>query len=104
MSMNRRDFIAASGLTAAALTTLPYFQAKARSEDVLPLDVPPQTAGEPDKDYMPTVTPNGRTLPYTIVEGVKVFHLVAQEVLHEFSTGLKALCWSYNDGVHGPTI
>lgn len=104
MAMNRRDFMTVGGLTAAALTTLPYFPAKARYEDILPLDIPPQAPGEPNKDYMPTVTPNGRTLPYKIVEGVKVFHLVAQEVLHEFSWGLKALCWSYNDGVHGPTI
>src|SRR6478735_7034018 len=61
--------------------------------------------GEPGKHYKPTVTLNGSTLPYKIVEGVKVFHLVAEEVRnHEFAPGLKAHCWGYNGQVHGPTI
>lgn len=63
--------------------------------------VPP---GEPGKDYTPVVTPNGTTLPYKIVDGVKVYHLIAEEVLHEFAPGLKAYCWGYNGRVHGPTI
>jgi FtsP/CotA-like multicopper oxidase with cupredoxin domain len=64
----------------------------------------PVKAGEPNKDYIPVITPNGRTLPFKIVGGVKVFHLIAEEVDHEFVPGLKAKCWSYNGGVHGPTI
>jgi FtsP/CotA-like multicopper oxidase with cupredoxin domain len=35
---------------------------------------------------------------------VKVFHLVAGEVDHEFLPGLKARCWGYNGHVHGPVI
>ena len=38
------------------------------------------------------------------VDGVKVFHLVAEEVDHEFAPGLRAKCWGYNGRVHGPTI
>lgn len=64
-------------------------------------DVPP---GEPGRDYTPVVTPNGVTLPYKIVDGVKVFHLVAEEVLHEFAPGLTVKLWGYNGRVHGPTI
>lgn len=60
--------------------------------------------GEAGKDYTPVVVPNGWTLPYTLVDGVKVFHLVAEEVEHEFAPGLKASCWGYNGGVHGPVI
>ncbi|MCC6906645.1 MAG: multicopper oxidase domain-containing protein [Phycisphaerales bacterium] len=60
--------------------------------------------GEPGKDYTPVVVPNGWTLPYKVVDGVKVFHLVAEEVEHEFAPGLKATCWGYNGGVHGPVI
>jgi FtsP/CotA-like multicopper oxidase with cupredoxin domain len=63
--------------------------------------VPP---GEPGKDYKPVITPNGTTLPFKIVDGVKVFHLVAEEVTHEFAPGLKAKLWGYNGRVHGPTI
>lgn len=60
--------------------------------------------GQPGKDYQPVVTPNGAALPWKIVDGVKVYHLVAEEVEHEFAPGLKAHCWGYNGGVHGPTI
>ncbi|HMJ14662.1 MAG TPA: copper oxidase [Polyangiaceae bacterium] len=60
--------------------------------------------GQPGKDYTPVITPNNVSLPWKIVDGVKVYHLVAEEVLHEFAPGLKAHCWGYNGRVHGPTI
>jgi FtsP/CotA-like multicopper oxidase with cupredoxin domain len=60
--------------------------------------------GEPGKDYTPVVVPNGWTLPYKVVDGVKVFHVVVEEVEHEFAPGLIATCWGYNGGVHGPVI
>ena len=56
------------------------------------------------RGYTPCVVPNGWTLPFTAVDGVKVFHLVAEEVRHEFAPGLQANCWGYNGGVHGPLI
>src|SRR5438132_2879970 len=64
-------------------------------------DHPP---GEPGKDYTPVITPNGSTLPYKLVGGIKVFHLIAEEVDHEFAPGLRACCWGFNGQVHGPTI
>jgi FtsP/CotA-like multicopper oxidase with cupredoxin domain len=64
----------------------------------------PRSPGVPGKDYRPVITPNGATLPFQVVDGVKVFHLVAEEVLHEIAPGLKARCWGYNGRVHGPTI
>ncbi len=60
--------------------------------------------GEPGKDYTPVVTPNNVSLPWKIVNGIKVYHLIAEEVEHEFAPGLKAHCWGYNGRVHGPTI
>jgi manganese oxidase len=71
-----------------------------------PYPIPGQAA----KDYRPVVTPNGSTLPWKVVDGVKVMHLTAEEVDHEFVPGsddnepLRALCWGYNGQVHGPTI
>ena len=50
------------------------------------------------------ITPNGKTLPWRIVKGVKVGHLIAQPVQHEFAPGLSAECWGYNGGTPGPTI
>jgi len=63
-----------------------------------------QPPGQPGTDYTPVVVPNGWTLPFKVVDGVKVFHLVAEEVYHEFAPGLRAHCWGYNGSVHGPVI
>lgn len=63
--------------------------------------MPPGVAG---KDYTPVIVPNGTKLPWKIVDGAKVFHMVAQEVDHEFAPGLRAKCWGYNGHVHGPVI
>jgi len=62
------------------------------------------TPGRPGVDYRPVVTPDGATLPYRVVGGVKVFHLIAGVVRHEFAPGLEGTCWGYNGRVHGPTI
>ena len=65
----------------------------------------PMPPGEPNKDYTPVVTPNGSTLPWKVVDGVKVYHLIAEPVPnHEFAPGLVANCWGYNGQTHGPTI
>ncbi len=54
--------------------------------------------------YKPVVTLNNATLPWKRVDGVKVFHLIAEPVVHEFAPGLVSNCWGYNGRVHGPTI
>ncbi len=80
-----------------------------RGNDPHPQD--PLPPGEPGRDYTPVIVPNGWTLPYRVVDGVKVFHLVAEEVPdhefvppHEGFEGLYAHCWGYNGSVHGPVI
>ncbi|CAN5853263.1 copper oxidase [soil metagenome] len=60
--------------------------------------------GEAGTHYTPVIVPNGWTLPYNVVDGVKVFHLVAEEVEHPFADGLIGTCWGYNGGVHGPVL
>ena len=60
--------------------------------------------GQPHRDYLPVTVPNGSTLPFKIVDDVKVFHLVAEPVDHEFLPGLRAKCWGYGGQVHGPVI
>ncbi len=54
--------------------------------------------------YTPVVTPNGRTLPYKMKNGVKEFHLIAEPVEREFAPGMKVKCWGYNGQTPGPTI
>lgn len=60
--------------------------------------------GRPGVDYTPVVTPNGATLPFRLVNGVKVFHLTAEAFTHEFAPGLRVTCWGYNGRTPGPTI
>jgi len=67
-------------------------------------DAPPRTPATGPNDYPPVVTPNGRTLPYKVVDGVKVWHLIAQEIQHEFAPGLRVTAWGYNGSTPGPTI
>ena len=60
--------------------------------------------GQPGRDYRPVVVPNGAKMTWKVVDGVKVFHMVAEEVEHEFAPGIKTHCWGYNGHVHGPAI
>ena len=56
------------------------------------------------------ITLNGSSLPFRVVDGVKVFHLICEEVDHVFipktnyNDELRAFCWGFNGQVHGPTI
>lgn len=54
--------------------------------------------------YTAVRTLNGWTLPFKMNDGVKEFHLVAEEVEHEFAPGSVAKCWGYNGTTPGPTI
>ena len=57
-----------------------------------------------DVPYTPVVTPNGSTLAYKMVGGVKEFRLTVEEIDHEFAPGMKVKCWGYNGQTPGPTI
>ncbi len=59
---------------------------------------------QPATGYTAVRTLNGWTLPYNMNDGVKEFHLVAEEVEHEFAPGSVAKCWGYNGTTPGPTI
>ena len=54
--------------------------------------------------YTPVETLNGVVLPWKMDNGVKVFHLVAEEVDREFAPGMIVKCWGYNGVTPGPTI
>ena len=106
--MNRRDMLKTGALVggAVALGAAKASAAESQWENSYSGDVqrPTLAPGLPDKDYTPVITPNISSLPWKIVDGVKIFHLVAEEVWHTFASGLKAKCWGYNGKVHGPTI
>jgi len=95
MKTNRREFLMQSALGALAATAT-----RAAGNAPQPAAAP----GLPGQDYRPVITLDGETLPFRLVDGVKVFHLTAGEVLHEYAPGLQARCWGYNGRVHGPTL
>jgi manganese oxidase len=99
--MNRRDFLFAAGamLPAAAIT-----KALAESGHVHHNQGEATPAKRTAQGYRPVHTPNGWTLPHKMVDGVKEFHLVAEEIEHEFAPGSKAKCWGYNGTTPGPTL
>jgi len=69
-----------------------------------PVNVKWLRPGLPGKDYKPVVVPNGGTLPFKIVDGVKVFHLIVSELEHHFDSGLRAKCWGYDGRVNSSVI
>lgn len=79
---------------------------KPESKPVVPKAASQKPSGQPRSNlpYTPVVVPNGTTLPWKMVNGVKVFHLVAGEFEHEFTPGLKVTAWGYNGGTPGPLI
>lgn len=96
MRTTRREILARSAAVAAAVP----WSAAAGDESAI------ADAGQiqPDAAYRPVITPNGATLPMRLVDGVKVFHLIAEPIEHTFAEGLTCECWGYNGRVHGPTI
>ena len=96
-----RASTAAAAEVPGAAQPRPYSAASTGQSHANQRALPP---GLPKRDYMPVVVPNGAKLPWKVVDGVKVFHLIAEEVEHEFAPGLKARCWGYNGRVHGPLI
>jgi manganese oxidase len=93
MNTTRRDFIAHTGLASAAgLVGL--------ASTTTSTSAAATTGTRTGKVH----TLNGWTLPYRMIDGVKEFHLVAEEVEHEFAPGARATCWGYNGSTPGPTI
>ena len=94
---SRRRFLQGTGLGAMA--------AAVSSVAANPSDAPrQQPAANQARGYRPVRTLNGWTLPYVMKNGVKEFHLVAEEIEHEFAPGTTAKCWGYNGSTPGPTI
>ena len=96
--ISRRDFLTLAGGGTVAASVTPQIAAKTL------LNTAATKADKKPKNYTPVRTLNGWTLPYTMNGGVKEFHLVAEEVAHEFAPGGTAKCWGYNGTTPGPTI
>ena len=97
--ISRRKIIAGSAVLAGgAILSNPL------SESLAAISQPSGSSAGGGGEFTGVLTPNGSTLAFKNVGGVKVFHLIAGEVEHEFAPGLKAHCWGYNGTTPGPTI
>jgi len=93
MKFSRRNLFMAAGAGAISQTTAAQTPADSPAPRI------PRASG-----YRPVRTLNGWTLPYKLKDGVKEFHLVAEEFEHEFAPGCRAKVWGYNGSTPGPTI
>ncbi len=104
--MDRRSFVSMGAIATGMAALVKASQSNAQSVD----------GGAPDAGAAPPrandITPgqprvhtlNGEALAWRIVDGVKVGHLVAEEIDHEFAPGLRARVWGYNGRTPGPTL
>lgn len=100
--ISRRRLLQFAGLGALAGATGTF--RRARAQEVPDVARPGDGKRRARGDYRPVITPNGWTLPYRMKGGWKEFHLVAEEIEHEFAPGCRATCWGYNGTTPGPTI
>lgn len=106
--MDRRNFMhygsLAMGTTLIARVSRAEAQAAAAAAPPVVNQPPPRADVVAPGGQVAVLTPNGATLPWRVVDGVKVGHLIAEAVEHEFAPGLRAECWGYNGRTPGPTI
>lgn len=99
----RRSFLT-SGVAAGASAVIIR---RARAEEVPPLPRPRQIGSSTHRDpgsSRHVITPNGTTMPFRTIDGVKEFHIIAEPLDREFADGMIVKCWGYNGQTPGPTI
>lgn len=99
--MDRRSLLRWGGVAAGAAVLTRA--APATAQDT-PDRVVPASRRRRSSNPGAVITPNGSSLPWTIRDGVKVGHLIAEEVEHELAPGMRARVWGYNGSTPGPTI
>lgn len=90
--------VAGSTVSKVALAALPEV-VTSQNPNTQPPPLPPN--GLP---FHPVVTLNGWSLPWRMNNNWKEFHLVAEPVIREMASGMKAYLWGYNGQSPGPTI
>jgi manganese oxidase len=107
--ITRRRLMQYLGLGGATAIAAPFRVARAQAPDApVRADnedrLAPSGVQRTRQGYVPVRTLNGWTLPHKLNGDIKEFHLVAEEIEHEFAPGSRAKCWGYNGTTPGPTI
>jgi FtsP/CotA-like multicopper oxidase with cupredoxin domain len=109
MNNSRRNFLRrASILGAAGAVATGSKVARGQHEHHAPQQpqAPPKTDNRPQASgpSVPVHVPDVPRLPWTMDNGVKVFHLIPEVVKWELIPGKEIIGWGYNGSVPGPTI
>ena len=96
---NRRSFLQTALGIGAGMLTAPRLQA----QPITP-DVPRPKQATPKPFNVPTISPDVGDMPFTIEDGVKVFHLVAQVIRQQVAPDKQIDVWGFNGSAPGPTI
>ncbi len=103
MKTSRRGFMSAlAAFLAGSLGIKAY--ARSPQESQHPYPPRPPAKESPSKGFLPVETPDLPKLPYKMMDGVKVFRLVAEPVKREFIPGHVFDVWGFNGCMPGPTI
>ncbi|MCI0616298.1 multicopper oxidase domain-containing protein, partial [bacterium] len=101
---SRRDFLKKFAFTTAgALAMTKTLKAQHQEHPVERKPNQPEAQFKPE-GYLPVETPDLKKMPWTMENGVKVFHISADVVKTEFIPGKEVFAWGYNGSVPGPTI
>jgi FtsP/CotA-like multicopper oxidase with cupredoxin domain len=112
MKASRRNFLQGGLMAATGWLSGKAFAATSQQEQMEHMHHPAKAAarapaapaGDLGAGVLPVETPDVPKLPWKIDGGVKVFHLVAEPVKHEFLPGQTFDLWGYNGSAPGPTI
>ena len=94
--VNRRDFLKFSA-AAVAGASLSVHGAGAQASPV-------SRGSRRNPDDNRVITPNGYSTFGRQVDGVRVFHLVAEPIMHTITPGLDVHMWGFNGHSPGPTL
>ena len=99
--ISRRNLFASAGLSAL----LPVLPGLGRRAAATTAAASAAAAGDArPRTQSSVVCPDSSTLPFRLRDGVKEYHLVAEEVERELAPGARMRCWGYNGQTPGPTI
>lgn len=102
---SRREFLRGAALTTLGLVSAGKLSAQHEHQSTEPQkQAPALERSSGNGRFLPVETPDVPTLPYTVENGIKVFHLVAEVVKRDFLPGRSFYCWGYNGSVPGPGI
>jgi len=108
MNISRRQLLQGGGATLAGVMATRVNAASAPSPHPLESFPDPLAPAARKAGQAPVTTLNGRSLPARWRDGAREFHLVAEEVEHDFAPGqvgsTRIKAWGYNGTTPGPTL